>query len=130
MFGQIYCLLMTRNCLIGQLSILSTSIGPILQEMSTYVRHASRSSLSHILLLPFWFFIFFNSCGTQHPAVTHISYPQKNALLHGQVPLTATVHFLTSLFSKSKVMVYIFCYFLNNFKPAVKHVLKPSINWR
>lgn len=52
-FGQRYCLLMTRNCLIGQLSILSTSIGPILQEMSTYVRHASRSSLSHILLLPF-----------------------------------------------------------------------------
>lgn len=104
-----------------------------IKKMSTYVRHASKSSLSHILLLPFWFFIFFNSCGIKkktHPAVKHISYPQKNALLYDRVPSMATVHFLTSLFSKSEVMVYIFCYFLNNFKPAVKHVLKPSINWR
>lgn len=71
---------MTRNCLL--VSVLS--IGPIIKKMSTYVRHASKSSLSHILVLPFWFFIFFNSCGIKKNSPrgqTHLLPTEKRATI-------------------------------------------------
>lgn len=56
-----------------------------IKKMSTYVRHASKSSLSHILLLPFWFFIFFNSCGIKKKnsprGQTHLLPTEKRATI-------------------------------------------------